>query len=62
MKKVYTFGGKIGFSQEKSFDKLASELSKSKMSLDDATEKLMNKTGRSAADAKMRIYKYRNRK
>ena len=59
MKKVYTFGGKIGFSQEKEFDKLARKLAKDKMSLDDATEKLMIKTGRSSADAKMRIYNYR---
>ena len=40
-------------------DKLARKLAKDKMSLDDATEKLMIKTGRSSADAKMRIYNYR---
>ena len=55
----YTFGGNIGTSQEKQFDILARKLAKGKLSLDDATEHLMKKTGRSASDSKMRIYRYR---
>jgi hypothetical protein len=59
MKKIYTCGGKIGASQERVFDKRAKELAKSNLSIDDATEKLMKETGRSASHSKMRIYGYR---
>jgi len=43
------------------FDKEAKKLARSNLSLDDATERLMKKTGFSASKSKMRIYQYKKR-
>lgn len=64
-RKIYTLGGKrgtyvgMGYVEEGKFDKRARELAKGKLSLDDATEKLMKEFNVEASHSKMRIHKYR---